>query len=227
MKYLIALIVFVFNSCDKESTSNIEISRNSFCHVKNPLSELSWLKKIVDNSQNEHSGEIKIFKCIYNNQESFLINLCWQCPDSSTKLYDCQGNVICDYGSFQQKIMYPDFGKNLTEMSLIYSDSIVQEYFDSNFCQVNNSLTDLPWLKKMTQGQKNDYILNMIICECLYDRQEGFLISYVSSNSADSYAQFCDCSGNVLCHFGGESYLNTCPDFYQKLVYGKVIWKNE
>jgi hypothetical protein len=43
---------------------------------------------------------------------------------------------------------------------------------------------------------------------------------------ADSMAQVYNCSGDVICQFGGIAGFNTCPDFEEKATNKKVIWRN-
>jgi hypothetical protein len=221
MKYIIILLVLGLSGCKKDN------SEKSFCNVDNPFVELSWLKNIVDSTHNNQSCQVKIYKCIYEKQEGFRINLCTQNSDTLTRFYDCSGNVLCSFSDDFRYSTCPDYGE-LIEMALIFSDTIVPKINETNFCQVKNPLTDLPWLKKMTSGHEYDHSsVKKIIYKCVFNGLDGFLISWTSASGIETYTQFLDCSGNVLCHFGGTDNLNTCPDFNQQTTYRKLIWKNK
>jgi hypothetical protein len=108
---------FFITGCVKERTETI--NNDQFCNVENPLDELDWLIKIVeDNTDNPASAEI--YRCIYNQQEGFLIDLCVGCPDGLVQFYDCEGTVLCEFGGIDGRNTCPDFEENVSDKKLIW-----------------------------------------------------------------------------------------------------------
>ena len=93
----VALLVagaMFFAGCEKEKKT--EENKCKFCGADDPLTELTWLKELVE-SINNSWYHATISTCLYNNgQQGFLIsqlNI-----DGMTSLVDCSGNLLCVMG---------------------------------------------------------------------------------------------------------------------------------
>ena len=64
------------------------------------MKDLNWLKEIVHQVQSNQFGPAEIYYCIYDNNEGFLVDQCVQCPDAMTYFYDCEGNILCQFGGY-------------------------------------------------------------------------------------------------------------------------------
>ncbi|MDR2556295.1 MAG: hypothetical protein LBC49_01115 [Bacteroidales bacterium] len=88
-------------------------------------------------------------------------------------------------------------------------------------CNVDNPLTDLPWLKAIVDeivlDVKNGNPLSVSIYQCIYGSNEtGFLVEIGNMNP------FYNCSGEILCIMGGVAG-ETCPEL--NIVKEKLIWE--
>ncbi|KWW26919.1 MAG: hypothetical protein AUK63_2478 [bacterium P3] len=83
-------------ACGKEKEQAAECT---FCHVENPLTDLEWLKEIVEEINSIPLVPRSIYTCIYlSGTEGFIISECDNCPDAGEWLYDCSGNRLCLIG---------------------------------------------------------------------------------------------------------------------------------
>ena len=82
-----------FSACEeKEGTLKEQV-----CDVNNPLIDLPWLKKIVDDFENaeEYRQHARIYQCAYKDGIGFLLELCVGCPDHGYLLTSCTGESLC------------------------------------------------------------------------------------------------------------------------------------
>lgn len=86
----ISLILFFMmllgSTCDNSE-------KITFCGVKDPLKNVEWIKKRVENAE-----KIEVTKIVYNGQDYLAINPCPNCPDNMTEIFDCEGNRFCTIG---------------------------------------------------------------------------------------------------------------------------------
>lgn len=123
MKYtfIIAIILLMYIlSCDNENNQNEPISK--ICNTTDPINELNWLNEMVNIPQDRKIGRMEVYKCIYDSIEGFIVDQCVDCPDFITYFYDCDGNIICEFGGYDGRITCPDFSKKVTSQVLIYKD---------------------------------------------------------------------------------------------------------
>ncbi|MCL2073227.1 MAG: hypothetical protein FWH18_04865 [Marinilabiliaceae bacterium] len=80
---------------------------NGLCEFDNPLEDLRWLKKIVEEfteySNSIDKGHFKIYQCSYIEESrervGFVITpICVDCPDDTAMLYRCTGFKLCSMG---------------------------------------------------------------------------------------------------------------------------------
>ncbi len=220
------MLIFLFSAliiigCVKENTETI--NSDQFCNVENPLQELNWLNALIDTNDN-YTVKREIYKCIYKEQEGFLIDLCVDCPDGLVKFYDCKGTVICEFGGIDGRNTCPDFEDSVSSKELIYRDSSTVADNDTLYC-ADNPLDELEWLNIIVEDNK-DNPAKAEIYKCIYKNQEGFLVD-LCVNCPDGLVQFYDCEGTVICEFGGIDGRYTCPDFEDSISNKELIWFNE
>lgn len=70
------------------------------------------------------------------------------------------------------------------------------------FCNVENPLTDLEWLKT-TVVEMTESAEHCSVSKCNYQTdKQGFIISFCD-NCPDNMVSLTDCAGNTLCNIGG------------------------
>ncbi len=117
MKILfIVFSVFFLTSC----SSNNKLSTN-VCNVDVPLEDLNWLQEIKEGfEQSASATKKKIVLYEYNNESVFLIDSCNGCADNLTTVYNCEGNIICEFGGIAGINTCPDFETNATKIDILW-----------------------------------------------------------------------------------------------------------
>lgn len=210
------IVLLSLLSCDKKDTSQ----NDEFSKIDDPINELVWLKNIIA----EATNPITIHKCSYKNKEGFLVNFCVNCSDGLVVFFDRDSNVIYEFGGIDGRNTCPDFEIEVMNKELIYSDTIATSNIDC-FCDVNNPLKELNWLKQIVFENENNET-RVEIYRCIYDSTEGFIID-LCVQCPDGLVEFRDCAGNIICEFGGIDGRVTCPDFELKVTKKELIWTNK
>ena len=85
--------------------------------------------------------------------------------------------------------------------------------------------TDILWLQPYIDGLKNN---TDVKSEVIRYKYKGQIVYYIDSckGCADSMAVVYNCTGEVVCQFGGIAGFNTCPDFKSASIAKKVIFSN-
>jgi hypothetical protein len=115
--YLFSTLIII--GCVKENTETI--NNDQFCNVENSLQELNWLSDLIDTNDN-NTVKREIYKCIYKEQEGFLIDLCVDCPDGLVQFYDCEGTALCEFGGIDGRNTCPDFVDSISNKELILTN---------------------------------------------------------------------------------------------------------
>ena len=90
-------------------------------------------------------------------------------------------------------------------------------------CNVDNPLTDLPWLKDLTDNaQQNGWYSR--IYQCTYKDGICFLVE-PCEKCRDAGYSFLNCKGKVLCGGGGISGKDNCSKFNIDFENRKLIWE--
>lgn len=89
---------------------------------------------------------------------------------------------------------------------------------ESGYC------TNVDWLRAIIESAEQSSTKAEVI-RYQYKGETVYLID-TCKGCADSMAQVYNCSGEVICQFGGIAGFNTCPDFEGTATNKKVIWKN-
>jgi len=92
-KYIFKLMAFTFiltacfSSCRKSYPA---------CDVKKPLTDLPWLKELVDKyEKGTKEPRVVIYQCTYRDGICFLLDFSVDCYDGGYSLINCEGNLLC------------------------------------------------------------------------------------------------------------------------------------
>lgn len=113
------ILLFIFMSCDDDNGTESGTD-TMICNTQEPLADLKWLKDIKTNAEQSESDTAEIYFCIYDDKEGFLVDLCVQCPDALTYFYDCEGNVVCEFGGYLGTNTCPDFEVKISKKELLW-----------------------------------------------------------------------------------------------------------
>ncbi len=120
MKTTIFLVMLsiAFVSCGKDN----KIS-NPVCNVDNPLTDLPWLKEILDgiekNAESGHKQHARIYQCTYRDGTGFLLEMCVDCPDAGYSFRNCEGLILCGGGGIDGKDNCSEFSIDFENKKLI------------------------------------------------------------------------------------------------------------
>jgi len=126
--YLLFVTTFLFFSLsDCNKTTKQSETYSCSCGAKDPLNDLTWIKKVLSGSYYFSNGSqlivysgAKFYCCTYNNENVFYLdNPASNLGVSNQVVFDCQGNVIlAGIGSASS---LQDFLKNKTNEQLLWS----------------------------------------------------------------------------------------------------------
>lgn len=220
MKQILFLLAFLITlqSCNKDI-----VRAKSFCDVTDPVQDLPWLKTIIDDQANNKYSKMTVTKYEYQQEEGFLVDSCVNCPDSLAIFYNCSGHKICEFDSENGSNNCPDFLGNAIRKEIVFQDTIVENRPDTYFCNVDNPLEDLPWLKNKVNTMKRNK-QQAEIHRWIYNSIEGFVVTECVK-CADGLTYFYNCEGKVICEFGGMFGRITCPDFEEKTTLRELIFE--
>lgn len=92
------------------------------CYIDDPMEELEWLQDIVQRHKSlgvERKADI--YEYTYHGEKLFLADMCVGCPDFVTVVYNCHGDVVCQYGGITGKNTCPDLEEEAISKVLIWS----------------------------------------------------------------------------------------------------------
>ena len=103
---ILLLMVGVFSFC-KEKEETQEKLKEKVCNVENPVTDLPWLKEIIDGFENfaetmKHNTHAKIYQCDYKDGIGFLLEMCAECSNARYSFRNCEGVVLCREGFIGQ-----------------------------------------------------------------------------------------------------------------------------
>lgn len=79
-------------------------------------SDVSWLKDIVE----PISSKTEVVRYKYKEETVYLINTCVDCADTMDQVYNCSGQVICQFGGIAGFNTCPDFFDVVTDKKVIW-----------------------------------------------------------------------------------------------------------
>jgi hypothetical protein len=95
-----------------------------------------------------------------------------------------------------------------------------------NYCHTQNPLEDLNWLKELKDSfEISEKATGAQIIGYEYQGNDVFLINSCVG-CADEMWQVYDCSGSVICQFGGIAGLDTCPGFFETATDSTMLYNN-
>jgi len=111
---LLAMFFILLISCNTDDNGQN-------CDTDNPLEEISWLKEIkfVMEANMKMTGS-QIIRYKYKGEYVFLVNTCYNCMDGLISVYDCDGEVICEFGGFAGLNTCPDFESEATDSTMLF-----------------------------------------------------------------------------------------------------------
>ncbi|MCL2436081.1 MAG: hypothetical protein FWD09_08125 [Lentimicrobiaceae bacterium] len=193
-QWSIALMVEKLN--EKSSVKlNVKTIPFKVCNVSNPLTDLPWLKEIVDEIEYEQTEGIdvhhaRIYQCNYKDGIGFFMNLTIGWTDNLIYFRNCEGERLCKVGRYDN---------TCTELEVDFENKIlIWETFPQ--CDFDDPL-DLPWLQKMIDFYQNMATRPFKIYQCTYQGYIGFI--YESFGIGPGWALY-SCAGARMClHYGG------------------------
>jgi len=98
-----------------------ENKQDKVCNTDNPLEEIDWLKQMKMAFDMDMSmAREQIIQYRYENKDVFMIVRCVGCPNSQIEVYDCEKNLICQFGGDSNEKPCPDFEKKATDKKVLY-----------------------------------------------------------------------------------------------------------
>ncbi|MCH7770781.1 MAG: hypothetical protein IIA49_07155 [Bacteroidetes bacterium] len=58
----------------------------------------------------------------YNGNDVLLIDNCYQCADALSVVYDCEKNIVCEFGGIDGRNTCPDFYQIATNEEILYDN---------------------------------------------------------------------------------------------------------
>lgn len=117
LKIFLVALILVLSACNNDDENN------EICSTENPLEDIVWLSEIR-NMFDQDMGPMrqKITQYKYYGKDVFMIESCYQCPDAISIVYDCEKNVVCEFGGIDGRNTCPDFYQNATEEKILYDN---------------------------------------------------------------------------------------------------------
>ncbi|WP_010522684.1 DUF6970 domain-containing protein [Aquimarina agarivorans] len=114
---ILAVVAFTFASCER-------VFDTPKCS-NNPLEDVGVLRDLVANEQAqnpEESNGLEIVQYTFQNQTVYLVNDCINnCADALEIVYDCDENIICEFGGIAGLNTCPDFETEATNRKVLFS----------------------------------------------------------------------------------------------------------
>lgn len=95
--------------------------QRSYCGSTNPLKDIPWLKKIkTEMEMSARAAGGQIIRYNYKGNDVFWIDNCYSCADDLIKVYNCQGDVICEFGGIAGLNTCPDFHSEASDSTMLF-----------------------------------------------------------------------------------------------------------
>jgi len=107
-------ILILFSCKEKEKVPEA-------CGTDDPLENIHWLKELktsLELSAKMAGAQIILYR--YHGEDVFLINDCYNCMDGLIQVYNCSGEVICQFGGFIGMNTCPDFFEEATDSTMLW-----------------------------------------------------------------------------------------------------------
>src|SRR5688572_15153239 len=117
MKTTIVLMVVVLANCafHCENSPYPGPGEPGYCE------DTAWLQTIIENAQ-QNTSKAAVLRYRYQGQTVYHINTCIDCADSMAQVYNCAGEVICQFGGIAGLNTCPDFDDTATNREVIWKN---------------------------------------------------------------------------------------------------------
>ena len=113
---IIIIIIVLAWSC------NVDDGNNMKCGILHPIEDLKWLKDIKTRFESElPNSRAQIIQYQYEGDYVFLVDPCHQCPDALASVYNCKGEVICEFGGYLGINSCPEFNNTASDPVILYN----------------------------------------------------------------------------------------------------------
>ena len=109
----ILLLVLVTTAFQCGSSRVVVPEESDFCE------NVDWLRSIITNAQ-KNSAKAEVIRYQYKGETVYHINTCKDCADSMSQVYNCSGEVICQFGGIAGFNTCPDFEATATGKKVIW-----------------------------------------------------------------------------------------------------------
>lgn len=114
--FAIAVLTFSVLRCQiNPLVSTSENEGASGCNI-------TWLKKIEADLQQNKSVKSEIIQYQYNRQNVYYVDACIGCPDGLTIVYSCNGEVLCQFGGIAGLNTCIDFAEKAIKKKVIWKN---------------------------------------------------------------------------------------------------------
>ena len=112
----ICMLTLIFQFSCKE-TNNPQYA----CGTDDPLENLQWLKELkVSLEMSAKMTGAQIIQYQYQEDDVFLVNDCYNCMDGLIQVFNCEGDVICQFGGIIGMNTCPDFFEEATDSTMLW-----------------------------------------------------------------------------------------------------------
>lgn len=116
------LLMMAFVSLVSCETKDDDI--NLTCDSDNPLEDIQWLKEKKQNLEiGMGMAGWQIIRYRYKGDYVFWIDPCYQCTDGLVSVYNCSGEVICEFGGIDGRNTCIDFETEASD-SIMLIDAV-------------------------------------------------------------------------------------------------------
>jgi len=111
--WILIFFLSVFSCNDEDKISDV-------CNVDDPATDVEWIRELINSLEaNENHSQIILYQ--YKFKTAFLVDPCHQCPDALAVVYDCDHNVICEFGGIAGLNTCPDFSNRAVYIDTLFS----------------------------------------------------------------------------------------------------------
>ena len=222
---------------EKERTDTL---KEKVCEVDNPLTDLPWLKALIDeNVRLAQEGKYPttyIYQCTYDcTYDSGNIGFL-EYRGEIVILYNCEGKSLGLMGGVVGQPFPSGLKVDWVNQKLLWK---VENGVINDVCYFNNPLEDLPWLKKIveefTTYSNTVKKRHCTIYQCTYidtlfgmnkEEQIGFIVSPICADCrGDNTAMLYNCNNGKLCSTDDIKVGFPSCDGITNIDKKKIIWE--
>jgi hypothetical protein len=210
---VVAIMFFSLCSCETQVKKDIPS-----CETSSPLEDVRWLLKMKDSLEQNNQPSL-IIMYAYRGENVFYVDPCYQCPDALTYVYNCAGEIICEFGGIDGRNTCPGFDTQASDSTLLFDNRI-------NPCNSDDPLEDIQWLKE--KKQELELSMGMAGSQIVRYRYMSELVFWIDEcyQCPDAIISVYNCEGVVICEFGGIDGRCTCPDFDTEAADSTMLYDN-